>query len=108
MNHGKYLCTSWQAFIQQIAHNMARGYYYYHHYELPEKRRHKLLQIDEFMINRFETDKSKDRRYHHRKANKANYFYMRYELMIAILRSDGEETDEKRLEQKFKDVRKDP
>jgi hypothetical protein len=108
MSQGKYLCTSWQAFIQQLISNLSHGYYYFHYYELSEKRRPKLLQIDELMISRFEADKSKDRRYHHRKAGKVNYLYLRYELMIAILRSEGEETDEKRLEQRFQDIRKEP
>jgi hypothetical protein len=108
MNQGKYLCSSWQGFIQQLAHNLTHGYSYYHYYKLDEKRRNKLYQIDTLMISRFETDKSKDKRYHHRKAGKANYFYLRYDLQIVIQRSEGEETDEKRLEQKFKDIRKEP
>ncbi len=93
---------------QVCVSNLSHGYYYFHYYELPEKLRNKLSHIDNLMINRFETDKSKDRRYHHRKAGKANYIYLRYELMIAILRSEGEEMDEKRLEQRFQDIRKEP
>jgi hypothetical protein len=108
MNQGKYLCSSWQALIQQLAHNLTHGYNYYHYYKLDEKRRDKLYRIDSLMVSRFETDKSKDKRYHHRKAGKANYFYLRYDLMVVILRSEGVETDEKRLEQKFKDIKKEP
>ena len=108
MVHGKYLCSSWQAFVQQLMSNLSHGYYYYHYYMLPEKRRIKLPQIDKIICTLFETDKSKDKRYHQRKAGKANYFYLRYDLMVAILRSEGTETDEKRLEQQFKDIRKEP
>ena len=107
MSHG-YLCYSWQAFVQQIVHNLSHGYFYYNYYTLPEKRRKRLPHIDNVIQTLFDTDKPRGCRYHHKKAGKANYLYLRYDLQIVILRSDGEEVCSERLEQKFQDIRTTP
>jgi hypothetical protein len=105
MNYGYYLCTCWQAFIQQIVHNVSHGYYYYHYHTLTETRRDRLPQIDEQIETRFETDRSKDERYRSKKRGEPNYFYLRHELKLIIMRTDG---DEWGSEQPFNDIRKTP
>ena len=61
-------------------------------------------KIDRTIIDRFDTSKSKDRRYYHKKAGQANYIFLRHELMFIILKTDGREIDDTR----FKDIRRDP
>jgi hypothetical protein len=113
MNLGNYKCRSWQTFVQQVINLAYSGYYYYNFYILPESRQKSLSTIDVKLVTDYETNMSKDRRYHHKKAGWANYAYLRYEGMIAVLKTDGkgasadneDEPDEgKRIE--YKDFRK--
>ena len=105
MEDNNYLTTSWQGFVQEIIHNASVGYYYYNYYELAENRRQNLPKIDRTIIERFDASKSKDRRYHHKKAGLANYKFLRYGLRFIILKTDGKETDENA---QFQDIRTDP
>lgn len=108
MEKGKYLCQKWQGFIQQIINNVTKGYYFYHYHVLPEKRHGKLPEIDQKIISRFNAAKSKDKRYHHKKSGLANYFYLRYDGKIIIMRSSGVEPCEELQRHEFFDIRKVP
>ncbi len=108
MNYGYYLCTCWQAFIQQIVHNVSHGYFYYHYHTLTENRRPKLPTIDEQIETRFETDRSKDQRYRAKKRGDPSYFYLRHELKLIIMRTDGDEWRAARRDQIFYDIRQTP
>ncbi|GAB1536727.1 hypothetical protein ADMFC3_23580 [Geovibrio sp. ADMFC3] len=108
MNYGYYLCTCWQAFIQQIVHNVSHGYYYYHYHTLTENRRPKLPEIDKKIETRFATDRAKDKRYRAKKNGECNYFYLRYGLQLIIMRTDGNERHAARQEQRFDDIREVP
>jgi hypothetical protein len=94
MEDNGYLTTSWQAFVQQIIHNASHGYHYYNYYTLAENRHKNLPSIDQTIITRFDSNKSKDKRYHAKKAGLANYKYLRHELMFIIMRTEGKTCDE--------------
>ena len=108
MNYGYYLCTCWQAFIQQIVHNVSHGYYYYHYHTLTENRRDKLPQIDKQIETRFATDRAKDQRYRAKKRGECNYFYLRHELKLIIMRTDGNEWSSELRSHPFDDIRQKP
>jgi hypothetical protein len=104
MEDNDYLCLTWQAFVQQIIHNASHGYIYYNYYTLAENRRKNLLNIDQTIMTRFDTSKSKDKRYHHKKAGLANYKYLHHELMFIIMRTEGKACDETQ----FRNIGRDP
>jgi hypothetical protein len=45
-------------------------------------------------MERFDTSKSKDKRYHDKQAGLANYKYLRHELKFMIMRTEGKACDE--------------
>lgn len=115
MNLGNYKCKSWQTFVQQVINLSYNGYYYFNFYILPENRYKSLSKIDEKLVIDYETNMSKDRKYHHKKAGYANYAYLRHEGMIVVLKTDGkgapkDNEDDPNIEKrtKYKDFRKEP
>lgn len=108
MNQVNHLCESWQVFLQRIMDFVSTGHYYHHAHVQPEKRRGKLANIDKKIIERFETTISKDQRYRRKKKNLVNYVYLRWELTLIILKTDGEDSCEERSTQKFHHIRDTP
>jgi predicted DNA binding CopG/RHH family protein len=90
MKLGNYKCRTWQSFVQQAINFAMNGYYFYHFYTLDKKKREKSFpKIDAIIVEAYGTNMSKDRRYYNKKAGKANYAYLRYEGMIAVLKTIG-------------------
>ena len=113
MNLGNYKCRSWQTFVQQVINLSSNGYFYYNFYILPESRQNSFSKIDEKLVTDYETNMSKDRKYHRKKAGWANYAYLRHEGMIVVLKTKGkgasvdrEDDPDEEKPTKYKDFRK--
>ena len=86
----KYLCNTWQGFLQQIVTLVGHGYCHYCLTTYPEKKRSKWPEIDLKLINNYGADQSKDQRYRRQLKGMANYMFLRWENCALILRSPGE------------------
>lgn len=86
----KYLCDSWQGFIQQIVTLVGHGYAHYCLTMYPEKKRQKWSEIDRKLITRYEADLGKDQRYRRQQKGLANCMFLRWDNCALLLRSPGE------------------
>lgn len=86
----KYLCDSWQGFLQQLVTLVGHGYLYYCMIEYPEKKRSKWIDIDQKLIQKYDAGISKDQRYRRHKKGEANHIFLRWENCALILRTSGE------------------
>lgn len=103
-----YLVDDWKGLIKELVGLVARGYYYYHVEILPAKKREKWPLIDEKLIAKYCTRKSKDQRFRAKKNGIANFFYLRWEDIVVILHTLGEVCKEIVYDDKFFDVRRRP
>lgn len=104
----KYLCQSWQALIQQVVYLCGRGYHYYHILYLPSHKEDKFLQIDKKLINKYKTDTKPYTRSRLKGRGVCNYFYIRYNNIALIMKTDGSIQDGIVEDDKFSDVRYSP
>lgn len=86
----KYLCNTWQGFIQQLVTLVGHGYSQYCLISYPEQKRPKWPEIDQKLIKKYESDLGKDQRYRRQLKGVANCMFLRWESCVVILRSAGE------------------
>lgn len=86
----KYLCDSWQGFVQQIVTLVGHGYSMYCLINFPEKKRPKWPETDLKLIEKFEADLGKDQRYRRHLKGLSNCIFLRWESCAVILCSPGE------------------
>ena len=94
----KYLVTHWKNYIYVILLNVSKGYWYYSQFRYPERKKEKWLLIDKKIIEKYQTNITKDQRYRRKKKNLANYRFFRWENQCILLRTEGtqiREDDEK-------------
>jgi len=94
----KYLVTHWKNYIYIILNNVSKGYWYFSQFQYPEKKKEKWLLIDKKIIEKYQTNIGKDKRYRRKKKNLANYRFFRWENQCILLRTEGtqiREDDEK-------------
>lgn len=108
MRQSKYLCNSWQSLIQYVVLMITKGYYYYQIIE-PKRilNQYQWIKADKRIINKFNTDVSKDIKYRNRKKGNANYTYCRYNNTALLLKSEGRLNEEYSSEI-FHDIRINP
>jgi hypothetical protein len=80
----KYLCQSWQGFLQQLIINANLGYHWYFSYEFKARKHERWHRTDKKLIELYEADRSKDKRYHYKKAGKTNFTYLRFDRIFIM------------------------
>lgn len=85
----RYLCSSWQGFIQMVVYLIARGYHYYCLTLFPNDKRHKWDAIDSKLQKRYQTSISKWQRCRRKKQGTANFYYLRWNQLSLILCTEG-------------------
>jgi len=103
-----YLVTSWKAMLQMIVNLCGKGYYYYHLTELPINKQNKWGKIDSKIIQKYQTDKSKWQRQRQKRNGIANFYYLRWEHIFVVLRTEGTIFASIMYDDKFSDIRKSP
>ncbi|KAB2458505.1 hypothetical protein F8161_18910 [Bacillus cereus] len=104
----QYLVSSWQAMLQMITNLCGKGYYHYHLTELPINKKQKWEEIDEKIIGKYKTDKSKWQRQRAKAKGVANFYYLRWKHILLIMHTEGEITEEITYDDRFIDVRQNP
>ncbi|WP_242230525.1 hypothetical protein [Bacillus cereus group sp. BfR-BA-01491] len=104
-----YELDSWQALLQQLVVNCSKQckYYFWHITYFPVNKKDKWREIDEKLIERYETRTTKDQRNRMRKKGLARFYYMRWENIAIILHTEGVVPDGM-IQDKFYDIRKKP
>lgn len=103
-----YLCKSWQGFLQQIVAQLSFGYEYYHLVTYPEKKKDKWTKIDEKLIKKYQTKKSRFQRSRLKSKGISNFYFIRWQNTAIILHSKGEIPDEINYDDAFLDINKTP
>jgi hypothetical protein len=85
----RYLCDSWQGFIQQIVSLAGHGYWLYCQTYYPAKKLEKWLSIDQKLIAKYSCDSGKDKRYRRQLSGQANVIFLRWGNTALLLRSSG-------------------
>jgi hypothetical protein len=80
----KYLCQSWQGFLQQLIINANLGYHWYFSYQLKARKHERWHRTDKKLVDLYEADRSKDKRYHYKKAGKTNFTYLRFDRIFIM------------------------
>lgn len=101
-----YELASWQALLKMLAYLVSRGYYHWHVTYIPERKLHKVSDIDKRLIERYGTRKSKFQRARRKKRGEANFYYMRWHNVVVMLHTQGAINFE--LEDEFFDIRTKP
>ncbi|GEM_PF-1470947 len=84
----------WTEYIKQILNFAGHGYEYYCPVNIPTNKRDKAIQVDNKILEKYPSCKwNKDQRYKAKKANKANYAYIRWDLYGIILHTLGQELE---------------
>ena len=86
----KYLVAHWKNYIYVILLNVSKGYWYYSQFRYPERKKEKWLLIDKKIIEKYQTNITKDQRYRRKKKNLANYRFFRWENQCILLKTEGE------------------
>jgi hypothetical protein len=86
----KYLCNTWQGFLQQVVTLVGHGYHNYCLTVYPDSKQDRWLKIDDKLIKKYEADLGKDARYRRQKKGLGNYIFLRRESMAVIFRSTGD------------------
>ena len=83
-------------FFRAVMRYVGNGYSKCQISTIPEKKKHKIAQIDTKMNHRYLSDLSQGKRQYRRKQGLANYAVLRYRDMYLVLKSPGkDETGEK-------------
>jgi hypothetical protein len=85
----RYLCENWQGLLQMIVYLTSRGYYYYCLTLLPINKKDKWPTIDQKLICRYQTSKSKFQRARAKLKKHANFYYLRWGNVAIILHTEG-------------------
>lgn len=86
------LLSNWTEYIRQVLNFAGHGYEYYCPIVIPAKKEGKLIQIDKKIIDKYPMcEWGKDQRYRAKKANKANYVYLRWRFNSIIMHTSGQE-----------------
>ncbi|MGG0277994.1 hypothetical protein [Bacillus rhizoplanae] len=101
-----YELASWQALLRMASYLVSRGYYHWHVTYIPEKKLHKVDNIDTRLIERYEARKSKFQRARQKRKGDANFYYMRWQNVVVMLHTEGSINFE--LEDEFFDIRTKP
>lgn len=100
----RYLVSSWQGLLQYISKSLiGKGYYYWHLTELPIHKKSKWREIDEKLIDKYETNIDKFKRHRRKASGKANFIYIRWEQYAFIFHTEGVVPDA--YDDKFFDIR---
>jgi len=100
-----YLCDSWQGLLQQLVYLVGRGYIYWHVTYFPMNKQKKWEQIDEKLIKKYGTDKSKWQRSRLKVKGMANFMYLRWKQIAVILHTNGDLPEDFSLNDPFSDIR---
>lgn len=105
----RYELDSWQALLQQLNNLVSKQckYYFWHLTYLPVTKKHKWLDIDKKLIERYQTNKTPKQRISIRKKGFARFVYLRWEHIVFILHTEGQ-IPEGREQDKFFDIRQKP
>jgi len=106
-NANRYLCQNWQGMLQLLVYLLSRGYYFIHVGYFPVRKKNKWEKIDEKLILRYQTTKSKFQRCRQKRLGVANFFYFRWEGVAIIAHTDGA-TENVSMEDTFIDIRYSP
>lgn len=87
---GKYLTNNWKNYIYIILNSVSQGYWYYSQFRYPERKKEKWLLIDKKIIEKYQTNITKDQRYRRKKKNLANYRFFRWNEQCILLKTEGE------------------
>lgn len=98
-----YLCNSWQYLLQQLVYLIGKGYYNYHVGYIKAGKENKATNIDSKIIEKYNMDLSKDQRARRKKKKLANFYYLRWQNVFVILKTDGEL--DVSIDDKFYDIR---
>lgn len=104
----KYLCESWQGLLQQLVYLISRGYTFYHITYLPRDKEEKWIKVDEKLIEKYKTNKSKWQRSRLKNKGVANYFYIRWDNIAIILHTKGDLETGIVRDDKFSDIHQKP
>ena len=102
----RYLCSSWQGFIQMLVYLFGRDYYYYCLVNLPELKKHRWEKIDQKLIFKYQAAKSKWQRYKAKEQKRANFYYLRWNSVAIIMHTKGHIPEEINYDDLFQDIRK--
>jgi len=109
MRKQQYKVVSWQGLLQYISKSLVgKGYYYWHLTELPTSKKYKWEQIDEKLIEKYQTDKSKHQRHRRKAKGEANFMYIRYQGMAFVFHTEGDIPEDVEYSDKFYDTRQNP
>lgn len=83
----KYLYepSSWQGLLQQIVFLITKGYGYFHITNYPESKQDKWVKIDQKLIEKYQTNKTRSQRSRNKEKGNANFWFLRYENVAVIL-----------------------
>ena len=104
----QYLVTEWKAMLQMVVNLCGKGYRYYHLTELPINKQNQWGEIDEKIISKYKTNKSKWQRQRAKAKGIANFYFLRWEHVMVVLHTEGVVPEEIVYDDKFSDIRQLP
>ena len=104
----RYLLDSWQSLLQMATNLIGKGYYYWHLTEFPVHKKSKWEEIDNKLISKYKTNRSKWQRQRLKAKDVANFYYLRWENIALILHTPGQVADEIEYTDKFHEIHKEP
>jgi hypothetical protein len=93
--------------LQQTVYQVGRGYHFFCCIEYPELKKDKWNRIDEKLMNKYGTAKSKHQRYRQKYKGHANFIFLRWQKYVLILHTAGE-MEQIKYDDIFHDIRKKP
>ncbi|NIK80527.1 hypothetical protein FHS15_005717 [Paenibacillus castaneae] len=100
----QYVCGSWQGLLQMVVYLVGSGYTHYHVISLPIRKKDRWNEIDQKLIDKYQTDKSKWQRARQKRLGAANHMYLRWEHIGILLHTRGNISDKIRNDDVFFDV----
>ena len=80
-----YYVNGWEALLQQVMYYVSVGYEHYFMMTLPPKKADRFYKTDAKIIEKYQTNLGKDKKYYNKKNGYANFVYLRYKEVAFIL-----------------------
>lgn len=85
------LIEQWQAFVQQAVNLFSHGYFYFCCIQYPANKDSKWSNIDQRLLDKYNANQDKDRKYRNKQKGRANYVLIRHGHQCLLLRTIGSE-----------------
>jgi len=101
----RYICRSWQGFVQQVVTYLSNAYWHYCIVRIPDEKIKRVTAIDAKLLSLYNCYMSKDQRYRRKQKGFANYHYIRWNNLALIVHTEGSIPDTIKGTDRFKGAR---